>query len=62
MEQKFNFEFSVAELNIVLRGLSELPAKESYGLINRIYESVEKFNSEQAPPAPPAKMKVVKEN
>ena len=36
------FEFSVDEINIILQGLAELPAKHSMNIIARIQEDVAK--------------------
>lgn len=36
----FTFELHVDELNIILAGLGELPAKASMGVINKIQEVV----------------------
>ena len=38
--EKINFEFDVNEVNIILEGLSELPAKKSFLVINKIYDAV----------------------
>jgi hypothetical protein len=34
--QKFNFEFTEAEVNIILVGLGKLPTEQSYNMINKI--------------------------
>ena len=36
------FEFSVDEINIILQGLAELPAKHSMNIIARIQEDASK--------------------
>jgi len=42
MNEKFNFEFTVMELNVIIKGLKELPYKESNSIIERIIEEYEK--------------------
>lgn len=37
---EFNFTFNVEELNLLLSGLGELPAKQSLQMINKIQQAV----------------------
>lgn len=56
------YVFNIDEVNILLKGLAELPAKESYQMINKLYEGVRKAQ-EPAPEmqnAPDPGMTVVK--
>jgi len=56
--QKVTLEFTVDELNVVLAGLGELPAKASLGLIDRIRaEATQQLRA--AAPAAPAEGEVV---
>lgn len=36
MEKVFKFEFTEQEVNMILTGLGELPAKQSYALLNKV--------------------------
>jgi len=47
MNEKFNFELSILDLNVILKGLKELPYKESNGLIQFIIDSYEKQAKEK---------------
>ena len=50
--QKVNLGFTVDELNVVLAGLGELPAKASLALIDRIRaEATQQLQAQQAAPA-----------
>jgi len=50
--QKVTLEFTVDELNVVLAGLGELPAKTSLGLIDKIRaDATKQLQAQQAAPA-----------
>jgi hypothetical protein len=50
--QKVTLEFTIDELNVVLAGLGELPAKASLALIDRIRaEATQQLQAQQAAPA-----------
>lgn len=36
MEKQIQLNFSISEINIILKGLGELPAKDSLNIINKI--------------------------
>jgi hypothetical protein len=63
MEQTLNLNFSVADTNVILAGLSELPAKTSYDLINKIKTQAQ---PQMAPPVAesvaPAQQLLVEQN
>ena len=42
METTVNLDFTVEELNLILKGLGELPAKESMNMIAKIQGSASK--------------------
>lgn len=45
---EFNFKFTQQELQVLVQGLAELPAKVSMGLIDRLQKEVtEQFNKFQ---------------
>lgn len=48
--KKFNFEFTLDECNIILRGLAELPYKTSYQVINLITTQFTNQNKEKNNP------------
>jgi len=46
--KKFNLEFDINEINIILTGLSELPVKISLDVLNKIKQNCEEqINSEE---------------
>ena len=50
MEEKFNLEFNLAELQIVLRGCGKLPFEESNPVIQNIlqqFEAIKKKREEE---------------
>lgn len=50
--QKVTLEFTVDELNVVLAGLGELPAKASLALIDKIRtDATKQLQAQQAAPA-----------
>lgn len=55
--KEVTFNFSIEEINVILKGLAELPAKESFNLINRVYNEV---NEAQKAPEKAPKLTVEK--
>lgn len=45
--QEFTFIFTEQELNILVSGLAELPAKVSFDLINKIHKEVKEQSEEK---------------
>ena len=43
----YKFEFTEAELNIILKGLGELPSKESFMMISKIHQEVSIVKEQQ---------------
>lgn len=57
------FNFSIEEVNVILKGLAELPAKESFNIIGKIYGTVQEQTQpkpEMAPEGKTVKMDVKK--
>lgn len=57
MNEKFNFELNFVELNTIVKGLKELPYKESNSIIDKLIAEYEK----QAKEAQEAAIKKKKE-
>ena len=41
-EQKFTFEFTETEVNLILRGLGEIPLKFAYNFVGKIVTEIDK--------------------
>jgi hypothetical protein len=49
---RYTFEFEIQEVNTILLGLGELPAKHSHNLINKIQTVVRDTNAAEAEKKP----------
>lgn len=55
MEEKYNFELNVVELNVILKGLQKMPYEQSADVIHKIQLTIQTQQQEREKTAKPKK-------